>query len=94
MKRHRTPDDRGEEFARFDAEQRFGVADKSVDEPADCLSGLVLQGRIKPHECPAFGTKCTVCHSQQHGSDLPSQSAPSVGVNGEGWPDGAKGLTR
>ncbi len=51
-----------EEFSRFDAEQKFGVADKVVEEPADCLSGLVLQGRIKPHECPAFGTKCTPEH--------------------------------
>lgn len=42
----------------------------------------------------AFGTKCTVCHSQVHGSDLPSQTSPSIGTNGEGWPDGAKGLTR
>jgi len=41
-----------------------------------------------------FGTKCTVCHSQQHGSDLPSQTSPTIGNNGEGWPDGAKGLTR
>ncbi|RII27624.1 MAG: cytochrome C [Geobacter sp.] len=43
----------------------------------------------------AFGTKCTVCHSQVHGSDLPSQTAPSVNTDGSrGWPDGAKGLTR
>ncbi len=51
-----------EEFARFDAEQRFGVADKVVEEPPECLAGLVLQGRIKPRECPAFGTKCTPEH--------------------------------
>ena len=51
-----------EEFSQFDAEQRFGVADKVVEEPEDCLSGLVLQGRIKPHECPAFGNKCTPEH--------------------------------
>lgn len=42
----------------------------------------------------AFGTKCTVCHSQVHGSDLPSQSTPTIGNNGEGFPDGGKGLTR
>ncbi len=42
----------------------------------------------------AFGTKCTVCHSQVHGSDLPSQTAPTEGNNGEGFPDGGKGLTR
>ena len=51
-----------EEYARFDAEQRFGVADKVVEEPAECMSGQVLQGRIKPHECPVFGTKCTPEH--------------------------------
>jgi hydrogenase expression/formation protein HypD len=51
-----------EGYARFDAERKFGLADKRVEEPADCLSGLVLQGRIKPHECPAFGNKCTPEH--------------------------------
>ncbi len=28
-------------------------------EPTECRSGEVLQGRLKPHECPAFGTACT-----------------------------------
>jgi DmsE family decaheme c-type cytochrome len=42
----------------------------------------------------AFGTKCTVCHSVVHGSDLPSQTSPTIGNNGEGFPDGGKGLTR
>ena len=51
-----------EEFARFDAARKFGLADHLVAEPADCLSGLVLQGRKKPHECPAFGRRCTPEH--------------------------------
>ncbi|MHB8708630.1 MAG: GSU2203 family decaheme c-type cytochrome [Desulfuromonadales bacterium] len=42
----------------------------------------------------AFGTKCTVCHSVVHGSDLPSQTSPTIGNNGQGFPDGGKGLTR
>jgi DmsE family decaheme c-type cytochrome len=42
----------------------------------------------------AFGTKCTVCHSVVHGSDLPSQTSPTIGNNGEGFPDGARALTR
>ncbi|MFN5514686.1 MAG: hydrogenase formation protein HypD, partial [Cyanobacteriota bacterium] len=25
----------------------------------ECLSGQVLQGRLKPSDCPAFGQKCT-----------------------------------
>jgi hydrogenase expression/formation protein HypD len=49
-------------YTAFDAEQKFGLADHHVDEPADCLSGLVLQGQIKPHQCPAFGTRCTPEH--------------------------------
>jgi hydrogenase expression/formation protein HypD len=26
------------------------------------MSGLIMQGRMKPHECPAFGTSCTPEH--------------------------------
>lgn len=51
-----------EAYAAFDAEQRFGVAHHRVEEPAECISGLVLQGVKKPPECPAFGTRCTPEH--------------------------------
>ena len=46
----------------FDAERRFGLAELKTEEPTECMSGLVLQGRIKPHECPAFGMRCTPEH--------------------------------
>jgi len=49
-------------YAVFDAEKKFGVAEHRVEEPAECISGLVLQGLKKPHECSAFGTKCTPEH--------------------------------
>jgi len=49
-------------YAAFDAEQKFGMADLRVDESTECLSGLVLQGKIKPHECLAFGSRCTPEH--------------------------------
>jgi hydrogenase expression/formation protein HypD len=49
-------------YAAFDAERKFGVAEHRVEEPSECLSGLVLQGRLKPRECPAFGTRCTPEH--------------------------------
>lgn len=45
-------------YAAYDAEQKFGVAGRRVEESPDCQSGLVLQGRLKPNECPAFGKKC------------------------------------
>jgi hydrogenase expression/formation protein HypD len=47
------------EYAAFDAEARFGVAGVTAQESAECISGLILQGLKKPHECPAFGTRCT-----------------------------------
>jgi hydrogenase expression/formation protein HypD len=49
-------------YAAFDAEQKFGLAGVNVDEPGECISGLVLQGQKKPHECSAFGTRCTPEH--------------------------------
>ena len=48
-----------EEFAAYDAELRFGVSDITVTEPAECRAGEVLTGRLKPPQCPAFGTRCT-----------------------------------
>ena len=51
-----------EEYAEFDAETRFGLGNHTVQESAECMSGLVLQGVMKPHECPAFGTRCTPEH--------------------------------
>ncbi|MFF0683361.1 hydrogenase formation protein HypD [Streptomyces tendae] len=43
----------------LDAEHRFDVEDLTVEESPECRSGEVLQGRLKPHECRAFGTTCT-----------------------------------
>jgi hydrogenase expression/formation protein HypD len=50
------------QYEAFDAEKKFGLADRDTAEPAECLSGLVLQGRIKPAECPAFGMACAPEH--------------------------------
>ncbi len=48
------------EFAAFDAELRFPeVQAIETKESPLCISGLVLQGRKKPSECPAFGKECT-----------------------------------
>ena len=50
------------DYKEFDAESRFGVADRTFEEPAECISGLILQGVKKPCDCPAFGTLCTPEH--------------------------------
>lgn len=57
----------------FDAEKKFGLRDRHVAESEICRSGLVLQGRIKPYECPAFGKKC-----------LPEHPLGAPMVSGEG----------
>jgi hydrogenase expression/formation protein HypD len=47
------------EYADLDAERRFAVDRLRAEEPAVCISGQVLRGVKKPHECPAFGKECT-----------------------------------
>jgi hydrogenase expression/formation protein HypD len=51
-----------DEYADLDAERRFDVAEMVVEESPQCIAGLILQGRRKPPQCPAFGTRCTPEH--------------------------------
>ena len=51
-----------EAFREYDAERIFEVEAIDTQEPAVCISGLVLQGVRKPHDCPAFGKQCTPEH--------------------------------
>ncbi len=46
-------------YRKHDAEYCFDVSDIRTAESPLCMSGAVLQGRIKPHQCPAFGKQCT-----------------------------------
>ena len=48
-----------EAFREFDAEHRFDVTGIHTQESPLCHSGEVLQGMIKPNQCPAFGKQCT-----------------------------------
>ncbi|MCI0618578.1 hydrogenase formation protein HypD, partial [bacterium] len=48
-----------QEFENFDAEKKFSVEEIHADESAACIAGAVLQGKKKPHDCPAFGKQCT-----------------------------------
>jgi len=50
------------EYNDWNAERRFSVANINTQEPAECRSGEVLQGLIKPAQCPEFGTRCTPEH--------------------------------
>jgi hydrogenase expression/formation protein HypD len=47
------------EFAVFNAENRFEVADIQPEESEVCIAGLILLGLKKPLDCPAFGNLCS-----------------------------------
>ena len=44
------------EFRDHDAERLFEVEEIDTREPAVCISGQILKGIKKPHDCAAFGT--------------------------------------
>jgi len=46
-------------FQKYDANRRFPFSGEPARESPECISGLILQGIKKPHECPAFAVKCT-----------------------------------
>ncbi len=46
-------------FQKYDANRRYPSSTEPVRESPECISGLILQGIKKPHECPAFAVKCT-----------------------------------
>jgi hydrogenase expression/formation protein HypD len=47
------------EYGDHDAERLFEVTDIATCESSLCISGQVLRGLKKPHDCPAFGKECT-----------------------------------
>ena len=47
------------ELLKTNAKPLMRTSDGRRFEPPECLSGLVLQGRIKPTECPEMGRRCT-----------------------------------
>ena len=50
------------EFREHDAERIFETKEIDTKEPEICISGLILKGVKKPHDCPAFGKQCTPEH--------------------------------
>ncbi|MDT8440082.1 MAG: hydrogenase formation protein HypD [Desulfuromonadales bacterium] len=46
-------------YARFDATVQLPVAIEPTREPAGCLCGEILKGKIRPGDCPLFRTVCS-----------------------------------
>jgi len=49
-------------YRMYDAEVRFPSTGIPASESEVCIAGLVLQGRRRPDQCPAFGDPCTPEH--------------------------------
>lgn len=47
------------EYAPYDAEQKFGITIGTGREHKGCLCGNVIKGSHKPDQCGFFGTECT-----------------------------------
>ena len=47
------------ELRAFDAEARFDLSAVHSSDAGRCRSGEVLQGLIRPPECPEYGVRCT-----------------------------------
>jgi hydrogenase expression/formation protein HypD len=48
-----------DEYRDHDADRIFDVQGIQTEESTVCISGEILKGIKKPHDCPAFGTTCT-----------------------------------
>jgi hydrogenase expression/formation protein HypD len=46
-------------YAMFDAEKKFHVTVEPTRENTGCRCGEVMQGTVRPPECPLFGSTCT-----------------------------------
>ena len=48
-----------DEYREYDAERLFDVLGIQTHESSVCISGEILRGVKKPHDCAAFGKECT-----------------------------------
>jgi len=46
-------------YAAYDAAARFPLKKSGATCATECISGEIMRGVKKPHDCPAFGTRCT-----------------------------------
>jgi hydrogenase expression/formation protein HypD len=48
-----------ERYAHLDAERRFDIGTRPVDDHPACACGAILRGLKEPRDCKLFGTACT-----------------------------------
>jgi hydrogenase expression/formation protein HypD len=50
------------DYAAYDAARRFQLGPATDARATECISGAIMRGGKKPHDCPAFGTRCKPEH--------------------------------
>ena len=50
------------ELRSFDAVTKFDLGGGGGREEPDCISGEIMRGIKKPHDCPVFGSRCSPEH--------------------------------
>jgi hydrogenase expression/formation protein HypD len=48
-----------DQYARFDAEQRFAVGEVTASEHPDCIAGAIMRGGRIPLDCRRYANDCT-----------------------------------
>ena len=51
-------------YSRYNARLRFGLPPAPAETPGRCISGAIMRGQLKPHQCPLFGKECTPEHPE------------------------------
>lgn len=51
-----------DDYASWDARKKFGISSETPHLNDACMAGKIMQGLIKPVQCPLFGTRCTPEH--------------------------------
>ena len=51
-----------DEFANYDARKKHSIPKMEYEKKTGCRCGNVLQGQIKPNQCPLFGKVCNPDH--------------------------------
>ncbi len=51
-----------ERYAGYDANRRFTLSEAVQGSVSECISGEIMRGVRKPHDCPAFGSRCNPEH--------------------------------
>jgi hydrogenase expression/formation protein HypD len=49
-------------YADYDANIRFSLKSSGSNDITECISGEIMRGVKKPHDCPAFGIRCQPEH--------------------------------